>query len=179
MKRLLSSGLLLGGLAVLQSAILIRREVETVPPDPPAELAVGDPVAGIDGLWADSGEQGVTLVRDDGQWTVVLAFHSQCVWCDRAAPMWAEWLSQPRDARVLAVTRDNPRSAVEYANRHGWAIDVLIVPQTRGTIEHRLTSRTPWVYVFDDGGVLHYEGNGALLDTVEAVLDESRSEPAP
>lgn len=178
MKRLLSSGVLLVGLALLQSAILIRREVATHSPTPPVELAVGDRVAAIDGSWTDSAEQGVALVRSDGLWTVVLAFHSQCVWCDRAAPLWAEWLSRPRDARVLAVTRDSLTSALEYVERHRWIIDVLIVPQTRGTIEHRLVSRTPWVYVFDEDGVLQYEGNGGMLERVDAVLETSLSETA-
>ncbi len=42
---------------------------------------------------------------------------------------------------------------------------------TGGGREHRLTSRTPWVFVLDPGNVILAEGHGSRIKELVSVLD--------
>jgi peroxiredoxin len=165
-------GLVLLGMAVAQAAFLghgfLRREPE---PLPYRTLAVGDTVRALTGS-LDGGPRGrFSLVREDGRPTVVLGFKSTCPFCEKAAPVWRDWLRSPHGAEVVAVSREPMDTARAYRDRHGWRVQVLSVEGAdRYTPERLLVARIPWVAIFDSRGVLRmFEPGGSLARTDSAL----------
>ncbi len=143
----------------------------------------------LEGSWISTGQSLAEVRTTDadgrvtslasGAPTLLLAFHSECEHCLRLAPIWREWLESHGDeVRTLAVSREDLSTATAYALEHGWPTKVarVDVPE-RGTTEHALTARTPWVFVVDAGGVVIAEGQGALIDELGSLLLED-SRPA-
>ncbi len=142
---------------------------------PAARLAVGDALPMLEGVGADGSPLSVALANDEGAVTVLFAYHSECAHSDTVAPDWAGFLADRTwsadGIRTLALTRDPPGPAVSYAERFGWDVDLLSTPDAvPPDIRRSLVSRTPWVFVFDPGGVLRFQGHGGDLDLVEDAV---------
>ena len=147
---------------------------------PPAQLAVGDALPLLEGLNADGTPLSVPLANGEGAITVLFAYDSECVHTDTVASDWTVFLAdrtwRTGAIRTLALTRDLPGPAVSYAERFGWDVALLSAPDVAPSdIRHSLVSRTPWVFVFDSGGVLRYQGHGGELDLVEQAVESMTS----
>ncbi len=176
---------MLAAVAVAQLAFIGYR-VATVPAstgESASDLfAVGDTVRAVRGSGSTDGlvdglldapldgSFSLPLRREDGRWTLLLTFHPECLWCEAAAPHWTEWLSVSRPFDVVGVTSDSAAGGLQYFGYYGWTIDVFSTGEAEAeSVEARLTSRTPWAYLFDSNGVLRYQGNGADLSPVETA----------
>jgi hypothetical protein len=103
--------------------------------------------------------------------TVLLVFHSQCVFCEQVAPTWREWLESEPPARTFLLSRDLLGDAVKFRDDHDWSGDLLVVaPATPYELSARLTSNTPWIYLVSPNGELLHEGHGADLAAVDQLL---------
>lgn len=138
-------------------------------------VLVGDTLDALTGYDDDGVLAMVPLDAGPGAVTVLYAFSSECVFCDEVAPEWASHFEAPEPVatkvRRIAVTRDLPGPAANYAARFGWQVDLLSVaqmPESSG--ESSLVSRTPWVFVFDSDGVLRFQDHGAELQRMEEAI---------
>jgi peroxiredoxin len=153
--------------ALCQGGILAARAAGESPRTPPVGIAVGDTIQ----AFQVAGATPVALTARDGKWTVLMAFRSTCAWCDSVAPQWSAWLAKPSSACVLGITSDSPDSAAAYRDGKRWSLELVPAPkQEPGTVESSLLSRTPWVYVLDDRGVVRYHGHGSNLPKVDSLL---------
>ena len=101
----------------------------------------------------------------------MLAYDAECAHSARVAAAWEEWLSQAHPARVVALAKDPPDSAMAYRDRHRWRVEVLAVPRpVHGTPEQVLLRRTPWLFVFDSNGILRLEAHGSELAAVDSLI---------
>lgn len=144
-------------------------------PGPAAQLAVGDALPVLEGVGADGSPLSVPLANDEGAVTLLFAYHSECAHSDTVAPDWASFFAGKTwgadGIRTLALTRDLPGPAAFYAERFGWDVALLSTPDAvPSDIRHSLVSRTPWVFVFDPGGMLRFQGHGGELDLVEQAV---------
>lgn len=138
-------------------------------------IAVGEAVGQLKGKAVDGHDTTRTIRTPDGAWTVLLAFKSSCPFCEDVAPLWREWLARHAKVRVVAVTRDPLRDAVEYRDRHGWQVDLLSVAGApRESIEGRVVVRTPWIFLLDGAGIVRFTGHGERLAAVDSMLLASR-----
>lgn len=171
----------IGGLVLLAGAqigVLTWRHLatpETVVanrPVPYERLAIGDRLDALSGDLNAGGPTTFPLATDDRHYTLLLSFHSECAWCATIAPDWAAWLPGPgASLRTLAITRDDPQTAVAYAREKGWSVDVLSVTVGDGArSEGFFVARTPWVFLFDPQGRLLYHGHGADLETPSEIV---------
>lgn len=111
------------------------------------------------------------LANEMGSATLVMAFNSQCVHCDRVAPAWSAWLATQPDVRMIAITNEPVNVGEAYASRHQWRVQVAsVVNAPAGAVERQLVSRTPWLFVFDANGILRTARHGARLMTADSVL---------
>lgn len=165
-------------IAAAQIAFIVHRVTTSTPETDaalPPTLAVGDLVTAISGVNPDGEPTRLELENDRGEWTALLAFHSECAWCAEAAPHWREWLGESRPFRIVAITSDSIGSALGYVGEHDWSTDVLSVAGADATsLEGQLTGRTPWAYLVDAGGAIRYQGNGADLTEVDRAYRDSR-----
>lgn len=148
--------------------------------NPATQLAVGDALPVLEGVGTDGSPLAVPLANDEGAVTVLFAYHSECVHSDTVASDWTSFFADGTwgadGIRTLALTRDLPGPAVSYAERFGWDVDLLSTPDAvPSDIRHSLVSRTPWVFVFDAGGVLRFQGHGGELDLVEQAVESIMS----
>ena len=170
MKRFISKNrvvLALGLLAVAQLVVLgFRLESRDAPSG--SWFQVGDTLSGIRAF--DSSGQEASLVGGDP--TVVLVFHSECGHCEDVAPLWRAWkTASGPDFRTVAISSEPLKSAKAYAAQHEWDAGVWTVEAGRlGGLEHGLTSRTPWIFVLDETGVILAEGHGRRIVELVAVL---------
>lgn len=145
----------------------------TVVPAP--QLAVGNSVRALAGLAADGSSEQLVLADGGGTVTVLYAFHPDCAHSDTVAEEWARYFAGEHvglpGTRRLAVTRDLPESASAYAERFGWDVELLSIPNlTPSDVKYSLVSRTPWVFVFDSDGVLRFHDHGGELERVEQAV---------
>lgn len=140
----------------------------------PAPYAVGDTVRVLEARGSDGEPVRVSLTDAEGAASVIYAFHSECVHSRDVAPVWAEHFASlvaSSRTRRVAVTQEDPTTAVQYAASFGWNVEVLslahVPPNDRARL---LVSRTPWVFVFDSAGVLRHHGHGSGLAQVERIL---------
>ena len=101
--------------------------------------------------------------------------HPDCAHSDRVALAWqahfANGLGDP-NVRRIAVTSDAPAAAAQYAARFGWQVELLSLAHPDHAGQARsLTSRTPWLVVFDARGVLRLQAHGSELEQL-ALLPE-------
>ncbi|MBW3572886.1 MAG: peroxiredoxin family protein [Gemmatimonadetes bacterium] len=174
MKRL-NGALVLVALAqlALLSSGMMRKEAPRPPrPDP---VRVGDQVGELPGHM-DGAPARVALRRSDQRWTAVLAFASDCVHCETVAPDWSNWLRKEHAFEVIGISRDAPQDAAAYRGHHGWRMRILNVPRGDARTGF-LVSRTPWVFLFDDRGVLRYEGHGRSVASVDSIVRAGRLTP--
>lgn len=154
--------------ATLLAAVWSRRAGSD--PEPAAErFLIGASFGILDIGSASRLEVGGT---PDGPWTLVLAFSATCQWCDSVAPAWeALTRTPPPGVRIAGVTRDLMSVAEAYLGAHGWRVHTLLAAADSlpGTAGAELTSRTPWFYLFDRGGMLRRTGHGA--SAAEAVQE--------
>lgn len=137
-------------------------------PGPFRSLEQGDTISALHGLGPDFKPQDVALSNNDNAWTIVLAFHSQCVWCVKVAPHWREWIVSHPDLNIVAVTLDDPLVSARFLKTHELPIPFLSVASTaRAGVEQDVVRVTPWVFVFDAGGVLREERNAHDLNALE------------
>ncbi|MCY3942235.1 MAG: hypothetical protein OXG18_00490 [Gemmatimonadetes bacterium] len=163
--------LFLGGVAV-QVAILVGRSGAAANPVAPESIVVGDTLVALTGGSGEGSRDYVEIRTPSGAATVVYVFSSTCAFCDDVAPDWAEHFRRPgtEHVRRVAITRDGPQDAVEYAKRFGWDVRILSMPDLAATDRaSSLLSRTPWLYVFDPEGVLRFEGHGSALKRADEV----------
>jgi hypothetical protein len=161
--------LLLAAYQVQLLAVRLRGAATDHAQPPELELlAVGDH---LDSLCVLT-RSGVVIVRlaAAAQGTVVLAFDSQCSFCDSVAPLWRDWMRSHSRNRVVAVTKQTPDSAAAYAERWEWSGVVgSVADRVAGVHGTWLTRRTPWFYVFDNTGKLIRVGHGEDVVKVDSV----------
>lgn len=167
--------------AVFQVGLLWHR-VAAAPapaPSPVVFLAPGDTVPALRVRREDGTRGPLSLASTDGRWTVVMAFRSDCKPSQAVASRWREWLSASRPVNVLTVTRDSLPAALAYRTAQRWPVRVLSLerPQ-RGTPEHLLVTRTPWVFLLDPSGVVRFQGHGGELGIVDSLISRSAAPPA-
>ena len=159
--------------ALVLGAIVVTRAADR-PPEPPRRLLVGDTVRVLSGRDTSGAPLRVPLANGSS-WTLVGAFASLCGHCEKVAPAWAEWFANRPDVATLVISRDTPDSAAKYAARHGWRAQILSV---RGFapdgFERSLTSRTPWLFLFNPRGELVLAQHGGELYAVDSVLRSSK-----
>ena len=135
--------ILLLGVAVQVLVAASRVQPVDVAGAPAAQLAVGDALPLLEGMGVDGNPLSVPLANGDGAVTLVFAYYSACAHSDTVAPDWASFLAEKGrsvgGARTLAVTRDVPGPAALYAERFGWDVEVLSMPDlTPSDIRHSL-----------------------------------------
>ena len=104
--------------------------------------------------------------------TVALAFRETCIHCVRVAGEWSH-LMRRWDGRVglAAVTSDSMAVGRDFAEKHGWIAPVFsFYGMEPLSVEARLVARTPWIWILGQDSVLHYQGHGADLASVERAL---------
>ncbi len=177
MKRIVPKYGVVIGLAILvvaQMAVLgFRQRSDGALPD--SWLQVGDNVAAV--RVSDSLGRESPLVT--GEPTLLLVFHSECGHCRAVAPLWKAWIEASGSAyHTIAVSSEPLESARAYVAEHEWDAEIRTVEAGRlGGWEHALTSRTPWVFVIDEAGVILAEGHGSRIAELGAVLVDARQEP--
>ena len=143
---------------------------------PAAPLVVGDTVHSLVGSTIDGVAKSLRFAKKTDAVTILYSFHPECVHCHPVAPAWTRHFSNDSTSasyvRRVAVTQASPEAAAAYARRFGWNVELLIVSSlTPSDREYFLLSRTPWVFVFDSGGVLRFHDHGSELEQVDdAVL---------
>lgn len=110
--------------AVFQVGLLWRRAAaaRTPVPTPTVFLAPGDTVPVLRARSEDGARRPFVPASANGQWTVVLAFRSDCKPSQAVAPRWREWLSDAHPVNTLAVTRDSLPVALAYRDAQGWPV---------------------------------------------------------
>lgn len=167
-------------------AVLVNRGWTAGPPAL-APYLLGDTLARLDGLKADGSGEALAFPTPTGAATVVYAFSSECAHCDDVAPEWASHFGNQsgEGIRRVAITRDRPQVAASYAERFGWDVPILSMPDMAATDRRSfLLSRTPWLYVFDHDGRLQFQGHGSALDRMGEIASglahpTTRAQEAP
>jgi len=99
-----------------------------------------------------------------GQPALLLVFDPDCAHSRRVAPAWSSWLAgeEPDRLRVLAISLGPLAEAIDFANEHLWAVEVLSLEHSAGEPEAAiLTRRTPWIVALDQEGRVVTDGHGA------------------
>ena len=140
-----------------------------------AEALVGDTLGSLEGYLEEGVPTTVPPQAERGTVTVLYAFRSECAFCDDVAPAWGRHFTTAvfgtSNVRRIALTRDLPATAADYAQRFGWQVDLLSVSQLGDTSrEYSLVSRTPRVFVFDSDGVLRFHDHGAELERIDQAI---------
>ncbi len=158
----------LAALAAVQFSLLANR-LET---GSAGHVAVGDDLAGVR-VGGDDGPGSLL-----GEFQLVLVFDPECAHSRQVAPQWGELLRDPdRPGGIVAVAPGSFEAAARHAEVHGWQVTVATVDRFRpGSREHALVSRTPWVFVLQDGRVVA-QGHGDELAEVVAALSPARGTP--
>lgn len=158
--------------ALAQAAVLVGRGGPDGNSTAPTRFLLGDTLARLDGLAVDGSEDVLAIPMQAGVATVVYAFSSECAHCDDVAPDWASHFGKPsrEGVRRVAITRDRPDAAASYAERFGWDIRILSMPDLSATDRRSFfVSRTPWLHVFDRHGTLRFQGHGSALDRADEM----------
>ncbi len=167
----------------VQGVLLVRRSDPDVNAAGPAPaIGVGDTVHALAGKTAPGSTTVIPLATGTGSATVLYAFHPECAYCDSIAPAWSRYPSTDDvgGARVrrLAVTMGLPKPAGAYAARFGWKMDVLSMSRlTPADRDYTLLAKTPWIFVFDSGGVLRFQGHGTDLELAEEAVRKLGGKP--
>ena len=162
-------------LSILVACILVqllilagRPHVTIASHTPRAASQVGDTLLSLVGLDAEGAEKTISLASKPGRATVLYVFHPDCAHSDRVAPAWGAHFASGlanSNVRRIAVTGDAPAEAAMYAARFGWEVELLSLARSDHSDQsHSLTSRTPWLFVFDSLGVLRVQAHGSELD---------------
>jgi len=177
MKRMQNAALILLVSAIVgQSLYLALRTTPRDDPGPPAaQVRVGDTLGFLSGHVEEGTATTVPLRKEPGAVTVLYAFHSECGFSDDVAPAWGRHFATPDSGtsgvRRIALTRDPPGAAADYARRFGWRVELLSVSRLPDTSrEHALVARTPWAFVFDSDGVLRFHDHGAELERIDKAI---------
>jgi hypothetical protein len=160
--------------ALFQGGVILNRA--TAGPGPAARpplvfQSLGDTLGSLQVLAEGGSRKAWRAGSAEAAWTVVMAFRSDCVPSRNAAPAWREWLGRPHPVKAVAVTRDSLSVARRYRDSEGWAVPVLSVNGARrGTPEHLLVARTPWLFLVDPQGIVRYQGDGTSLAALDAFI---------
>ena len=154
-------------LATAQLAVLGYRAGAS----PATGIGVGEDLSGVRVGGADGMER--ALVTEAPM--LLLVFDPECAHSRRISPEWRAWLLEAGGpANVLALSAGSVTDAATFAQANGWPVRVATInPGARGSREHALTSRTPWVFAVDRSGRVLAEGHGARLPEVAAALASS------
>ena len=159
-----------------------RPEADAILPAP--AFGVGDTLRTLAGETEEGSTAVIPLETGAGSATVLYAFHPECAYCDSIAPAWSRYPSIDdvggTRVRRLAVTMDIPGPALAYATRFGWKMDVLSMSRlTPADRDYSLLAKTPWIFVFDAGGVLRFQGHGSDLELAEEAVLGLVGSPIP
>ena len=155
--------------AIGQSAILRAPMFDADSrPDP---IPVGFNLSSVSVRHADGtlGEVGA------GQPTLLLVFDPDCAHSRRVAPAWSSWLAGKESVgyRVLAISLGPLAEAIDFANEHHWAVEVLSLERPSGDPDAAILTRTPWIIALDQEGRVVTDGHGAgLAEMARAVSGE-------
>lgn len=163
-----TAGAALAILAGVQFSLLADR----LGPGSAGHVAIGDDLSGIR-VGADGGGSSPL-----GKFQLVLVFDPECAHSRQVAPQWGRFLRDPdRPTGVLAVAPGPLEAAARHAEAHGWQVPVATMGRFGlGSREHKLVSRTPWVFALRDGRVVA-QGHGYELAEVVAALPPANDTP--
>jgi len=105
--------------------------------------------------------------------TLLLVFDPDCAHSRRVAPAWSSWLAgkESEGHRVLAISLGPLAEAIDFANEHHWAAEVLSLERPAGEPEAAiLTRRTPWLVALDQAGRVVTDGHDAGLAKMARAL---------
>ena len=149
---------------------------------PRAAAQIGDTLSSLGGLDAKGAQRTIALTADHRIGTVLYVFHPDCAHSDKVAPAWGAHFAEElgdTNVRRIAVTSDSPDAAAQYAAQFGWQVELLSLASPVHRDQMRsLTSRTPWLFVFDSRGVLRLQAHGSELEQL-AQLPEIVGQPVP
>jgi len=142
---------------------------------PGAAVQIGDTLPSLAGYDAAGLQKVIPLIDDHRIATVLYVFQPDCAHSDRVALAWEAHFADglgDSSVRRIAITSDAPTAADQYAAQFGWQVELLsLVSPDHPTQLRSLTSRTPWLFVFDSRGVLRLEAHGSELKQL-ALLPE-------
>jgi hypothetical protein len=109
---------------------------------------------------------------DDGTKTLLVSLRSTCRWCTEALPQIRSDLERvPSKTRVLVITSEGEDVTRRYAEQAGIRLPVLSFERSESeTVERRLASRTPWVFLVDGGGTVRASSHSSDLAHVAVML---------
>lgn len=165
----------LASLAIVQSVLVVVLilETRTLRGDQVAraEVSVGLGLGEATILLESGARLALREVVRHSDYTALLAVHSGCAWCDSVAPEWAKLLREERSYRVLLLGREAIDSLRAYAERKPLSASVISVHGAPdGSLERAIAGRTPWIYLVDSVGTLHYSDNGRTLGSLDSVV---------
>ena len=138
-------------------------------------VQIGDTHRSLAGQDVEGARKSIPLTGNRRFVTVLYVYHPDCAHSDKVAPAWGAHFAKGSDdssVRRIAVTRDAPAAAAQYAARFGWQVELLSLASSDHPNQARsLTSRTPWLFVFDSRGVLRLQAHGSELEQL-ALLPE-------
>jgi hypothetical protein len=168
-RRLIIPGLLCAGV-LAQAAMLSLRSAERINP-PVFSLLSGDTVVHLNGTNPDGSAASIRWGPEHGRWTALLAFHSECAFCDMVAEDWRAWLQRGPPVQVVAITGEVPEVGAEYARAHDWNVRVVSLNGLRESpTQAALLHRTPWIFLISPEGVIHYEAHGVNLVALDSII---------
>jgi hypothetical protein len=168
-RRLIIPGVLCAA-ALAQVAVLSLRPAEPIPP-PVFSLSTGDTVVHLNGSNPDGSPASIRWGSADGRWTALLAFHSECAFCDMVAEDWQAWLQRGPSVQVVAITGELPDVGAAYARAHDWNVRVVSLNGLRESpTQAALLHRTPWIFLISPEGVIHFEAHGANLVSLDSII---------
>lgn len=105
--------------------------------------------------------------------TLLIALRSTCRWCTESMPQLKKSLAQvPANIRVVIVTGEPLDSALAYAKAHDIQYPVAALDaDARGSMEHRITARTPWAFFVRYDGRIRFSSHVSDLDDLLRVVD--------
>lgn len=159
--------------ALVQGGLIWKRSVAASPPPRPPLVfqRVGDRLEDVRVVAEDGTRRAWGPGRSEGRWTLVMSFRSGCVPSQSAAPVWRSWLDRGHPVAAVAITRDSIATARSYRDSVGWTVPVMSVNGAqRGSPEHLLVARTPWLFVVDPEGVIRFQAAGTSLAAVDAFI---------
>lgn len=159
--------------ALAQGGLIWRHSVAASPPARPPLVfhKVGDRLETMRVVAEDGVPKAWAAGRGEARWTLVMSFRSGCAPSRSAAPAWRAWLEREHPVSAVAVTRDSIAAARRYRDAAGWKVPVISVNGAqRGTSEHLLVARTPWLFLVDPEGIVRFQADGTSLAAVDAFI---------
>ena len=109
---------------------------------------------------------------DDGMKALLVSLRSTCKWCTEALPqIRSDRERVPSKTRIIVITSKGEDVTQRYAEQAGVRLPVLSFERSDSeTVEQRVASRTPWVLLVDDGGIVRASSHSSDLARVAVML---------